>query len=84
MEWNNAVEARSACDSMHLELGELPYNADLRRYLKNIDALVTELSRKEVIARRHRSNTILIDDLTKINNSLNHLRNLILVHRLAS
>jgi uncharacterized membrane protein YgaE (UPF0421/DUF939 family) len=82
MEWNNAIEARAACDSLLIELGQIPHNPDLKRFLRNIDAQVTELSRKEVIARRHRTNDILKEDLEKINNSLNYLRNLILVARL--
>jgi hypothetical protein len=82
MEWNNAIEARAACDSLVLELGQIPHNPDLKRFLRNIDAQVTELSRKEVIARRSKNQSILTEDLTKINNSLIYLRNLILVARL--
>ena len=83
MEWNNAIEARAACDSLFTELGQIPHNPDLKKYLRNIDAQVTELSRKEVIARRHKTNAFIAGDLARINDSLNYLRNLILVARLA-
>lgn len=82
MNITSATEARKLCDELLLELRQLPHNADLKKYLRNLDAMVSDLSRKEVIARRTRSTHIIQEPLADLNKSLNHLRNLILMARL--
>lgn len=77
-----ATDARSACDAILLELQQLPWNADLRKLLKNLDSMVTEISRKEVIARRTKHGASMVEPLQAFNKALNHLNNLILMARL--
>ena len=57
----------------------LPYNADLRRILRNIDDMVVELSKIEVDARRTKSNTKVNEQLAKIAECIQTLEQWILL-----
>ncbi len=54
-EFNNAVEAQKLVDNLSKRLKELNYNPDLKKMIKNLEHLVTELSKAEVIARNNRA-----------------------------
>lgn len=54
-EFNNAVEAQKLVDALSKRLKELNYNPDLKRMIANLEPLVTELSKAEVIARNNRA-----------------------------
>jgi ethanolamine utilization cobalamin adenosyltransferase len=54
-EFNNAVEAQKLVDALSKRLKELNYNPDLKKMIKNLDHLVTELSKAEVVARTNRA-----------------------------
>jgi hypothetical protein len=54
-EFNNAVEAQKLVDALSKRLKELNYNSDLKKMIKNLDHLVTELSKAEVVARTNRA-----------------------------
>lgn len=54
-EFNNAVEAQKLVDALYKRLKELNYNPDLKRMIANLEPLVTELSKAEVIARSNRA-----------------------------
>jgi hypothetical protein len=55
------------------QIQTLPYNHDLRRLLKNIDAMVDELSRAEVFARRHRKAIVDLPEVKKVNEAIETL-----------
>jgi len=77
-----ATHARSACNALHIELNQIAWNPDFRKLLKNLEDMVSEISRKEVIARRQKHSTVLDEPLQAFNKALNHLNNLILMARL--
>lgn len=79
---HNVSEGREACDSLRKELSQLSYNPDLQKMLRNIDGMVTELSKLEVNSRRLKSSIHVQDQLDKINSSLNHLSSLVLMARI--
>lgn len=54
-EFTTAVEAQKLVDALFKRLKELHYNPDLKKMMKNLDHLVTELSKAEVVARTNRS-----------------------------
>jgi hypothetical protein len=54
-EFSNAVEAQKLVDALSKRLKELNYNPDLKRMIANLEPLVTELSKAEVIARNNRA-----------------------------
>lgn len=79
---SSVTEGRETCDSLRKELSQLSYNPDLQKMLRNIDSMVTELSKIEVNSRRSKSSIHIQDQLDKINSSLNHLNSLILMARI--
>lgn len=60
-------------DTLQDKINALPFNADLRRLLKNIDEMVADLSRLEVEARRTKSQHKVEDQLAKINAAITTL-----------
>lgn len=53
--FNNAVEAQKIVDGMSNRLKELNYNPDLKKMIRNLNHLVTEFSKAEVVARTNRA-----------------------------
>jgi uncharacterized protein YpbB len=53
--FETAVEAQKIVDYLFRRLRELNYNPDLKKMMKNLEHLVTELSKAEVVARTNRS-----------------------------
>lgn len=78
----NAVEARRVVSDLLTQLKGLPYNADLYKYLKNIDGMIGEFSSLEVEARRTRKNYKVIEYRVKLLQSIKHLEQMILMLRL--
>lgn len=66
------------------QLNTIPYNPDLRVLLKNINGMVTELSKLEVTFRRTQKYSLLEDKVTQINDAISHLEKLILIAKLMS
>lgn len=66
------------------QLNTIPYNPDLRVLLKNINGMVTELSKLEVAFRRTQKYSLLEDKVTQINDAISHLEKLILIAKLMS
>lgn len=77
MKIHHALEWSKVHDHLRSELRKLNYNHDLHRLLKNIDAMVAELSRLEVDARRTRAYTTVNAKLDQINDSIVKLDKLI-------
>ena len=64
------------------QLNKLPYNPDLRKFIHNIDIMVTELSKAEVEARRINKLEYTKEKVEAINQAINHLEKLILIAKL--
>jgi hypothetical protein len=58
------------------------YNPDLTRMLKNIDTMVTELSKLEVTFRRIHKSNMTDDKVAEINKAIDHLEKLVLMANL--
>lgn len=58
------------------------YNPDLQKMYKNIDKMVTELSKLEVGMRRVQKYSMLDDKVAEINKAINHLEKLLLMANL--
>lgn len=65
-----------------IQLNQLPYNRDLRRMLRNIDEMVTELSKAEVEARRIHKLEYTKDKVDAINKAIDHFEKLLLIAQL--
>ncbi len=66
------------------QLNSIPYNPDLKRMVKNINSMVSELSKLEVSIRRTQKFSLLDDKVADINKAIDHLEKLILVAKLMS
>lgn len=82
MNIQSALEGREVCDQLRKELSRLRYNPDLKKMLGNIENMVTEISKLEVVCRRSHSRAILDTPLKNLNTSVDHLQKLILVAKL--
>lgn len=82
MDIKTALEGREVCDKLRSDLAKIRYNPDLIKMLKNIEKMVTEISKLEVVCRRTVSQVILERPLRELNEAITHLQKLILVAQL--
>jgi hypothetical protein len=64
------------------EMTTIGYNSDFYKMLKNIDSMVSELSKIEVVARRTRSTVLHMEHITKINQAIDHLSKVLIMAKL--
>jgi hypothetical protein len=84
MQIEHAIDWNHVSTRLKSQLGSIGYNPDLQKMYKNIDSMVTELSKLEVTSRRFSKNRITDDKVIQINNAINHLEKLILMAKLMS
>lgn len=82
MEIKQATDWQTVSTKIRRELTDIKYNPDLYKMLKNIDAMVTEISKLEVIYRRSISRPALDAKLADANKAISHLEKLILMAKL--
>lgn len=82
MKIERALDWDKVSNDLLMQLNTLRYNADLRLMLKNINGMVTDLSKLEVSFRRTRKYSIIEDKLSDINKAIDHLEKLILMAKL--
>ena len=82
MKIERALDWDKVSNDLLMQLNTIRYNADLRLMLKNINGMVTDLSKLEVSFRRTRKYSIIEDKVTEINNAIDHLEKLILMAKL--
>jgi vacuolar-type H+-ATPase subunit E/Vma4 len=61
------------------QLKKIRYNPDLQKIKKNIESMITELNKQEVIARRTKNKSHCEKILTELNQSLDYLEKLIIM-----
>lgn len=64
LDWNRERE------KYELQLKELPFNKDLIHMLRNIDMMVDDLSKAEVLARRKYKSISDVEELQKTNDAI--------------
>lgn len=82
MEIISAISARQRCDKIRRDLKSIRYNPDLHKMLKNIESMVTELSKLETQCRHHTKRYQLDEPTKKLSQSIDHLEKLIIVAKL--
>jgi hypothetical protein len=80
--FETAVEAQKIVDNLFRRLRELNYNPDLKKMMKNIEHLVTELSKAEVIARTNRSPGIAQKPREELAKAITYADNMLLLAKL--
>lgn len=64
------------------QLSTIGYNPDLHKIYQNLHGMIDKLSKLEVEARRTKKDSYLIQQLTDINKSIDHLEKLLLMAKL--
>ena len=82
MKIERALDWNQVSSDLSSQMTGIGYNPDLRRMHKNIDKMVTELSKLEVAIRRTGKFSMLDDKVAEINKSINHLEKLVLMANL--
>jgi hypothetical protein len=82
MKIKNSTDWQEVQTALVCELNQLGYNPDLSRMMRNIGAMVTDLSKAEVEARRIHNYKNLAVPLEKINMSIKHLEQFLLMAKL--
>jgi len=82
MEIKTSTDWQKVLTELTIDLNQLGYNPDLSRMMRNIGSMVTDLSKAEVEARRIHNNKNLEEPLEKINKSIKHLEQFLLMARL--
>ena len=67
---------------LRVEMNTIGYNQDLEKMVRNIDKMVADLSRLEVLVRRTRNTVIHTEKVEQINLTIDHLRKLVLMAQL--
>ena len=82
MKIERALDWNQVSDRLRSQMSAIGYNPDLQKMLSNINKMVTELSKLEVLGRRTQKYSFLDDKVLQINNAINHLEKLILIAQL--
>lgn len=82
MKIERAIDWNQVSNILSSQMKDIGYNPDLHRMHKNIDKMVTELSKLEVNLRRTGKFEILDDRVADINRAINHLEKLVLMANL--
>jgi hypothetical protein len=67
---------------LRVEMNTIGYNQDLEKMVRNIDKMVADLSRLEVLVRRTRNTVLHTEKVEQINLTIDHLRKLVLMAQL--
>jgi hypothetical protein len=82
MKIERAIDWNRVSSNLSSQMNGIGYNPDLVRMLKNIDKMVTDLSKLEVAIRRTGKFSMLDDNVIEINKAIDHLEKLILMANL--
>jgi hypothetical protein len=82
MKIERALDWNQVSSNLSSQMNGIGYNPDLHRMYKNIDKMVTELSKLEVNLRRTGKFEMLDDKVAAVNTAINHLEKLVLMANL--
>lgn len=82
MKIEHALDWNSISVDLSSQLSSIGYNPDLKRMYKNIEHMITDLSKLEVSFRRVNKCSILDDKVLEINKAIDHLEKLILMAKM--
>jgi pterin-4a-carbinolamine dehydratase len=79
MTLKKALDWQTISAKLRKDLAQVSHNPDLKQVYKNIEVMVSELSKNEVIARQTKRDSMLASQVDRINKSISHLEKLILI-----
>ena len=84
MKIENSLQWDQVRRELRVQIDNLPYDPSIRRMVKNIDVMVTELSKIEVEARRTKVSYYADAQLTKINDAIAAINKILVIAILLS
>lgn len=82
MNIENSLDWPQVSNELLIQFNSIDYNPDLRKMYKNIENMVSELSKLEVEARRTHILHYAQSKLDEVNKSIDHLAKLLLMAKL--
>ena len=82
MKIEQATDWQEVKSSLLKQMQSIGYNPDFTKMIKNIDSMITALSKLEVEARRIRKSNLIQNQLSDINKAIDHLEKLLLMAQL--
>jgi hypothetical protein len=82
MEIKLATDWTKVSIELERQLSDIGYNPDLKRMYNNINHMVAELSKLEVVARTKQKYSITREKVEAINKAINHLESYLLIAKL--
>jgi hypothetical protein len=82
MKIKTSLDWEEVSKQLSIQMSSIGYNPDLRKMLKNIDVMISELSKLEVDARRIRKPEYTKEKVDSINKAIDHLEKLLLIAKL--
>jgi hypothetical protein len=82
MKIEQATDWQEVKSSLLKQMQSIGYNPDFNKMIKNIDSMITALSKIEVEARRIRKFNLVQNQLDDINKAIDHLEKLLLMAQL--
>ena len=82
MKIEQATDWQEVKSSLLKQMQSIGYNPDFNKMIKNIDSMITVLSKIEVEARRIRKSKLVQNQLEDINKAIDHLEKLLLMAQL--
>lgn len=79
MKIEKALDWNQVSDQLRSQMNSVGYNPDLNKMLKNINTMVTELSKLEVTFRRIHKSNMTDEKVLQINNAISHFEKLIIM-----
>lgn len=80
--FEDSVEAMEIVRDLHSQLKTINFNPDLKRYVENLEKMVSELSSLEVDARRTGNIRKVREYSEKIEESITYFENMLLIAKL--
>jgi len=81
--FKTAIEARKDLDRLHKEIKSLRYNPDFYNLHKNLDNMITDLSKLEVVVRTNPKKIYMVTDkLKEIEQAKDYLEKILLMAKL--
>lgn len=75
----NSADASKKIQELKVQVKKIKFNPDLYRIIRNIDNLISELSKKEVLVRQTKKSYIVEKELIQLNEAFKYLEHLLLI-----
>lgn len=75
----NSIEALKKIEELKFQTKKIKFNPDIYLIIRNIDNLISNLSKKEVLVRQTKRPYIVEKELTQLNEAFKYLEQLILI-----